>query len=210
MVEGGRLDPVPVLEQLRDAVLSRETAPRMPKWGFRLAEDLVMQLQPKPASAVPLGAMERGVRQRTCQFDGLAIMAPGANRGMLNGKKARKEADECYTLKFEVFGVTTEPDWTFRPTCRTWRRGSAPQGCHVLEDRVLAAFQRGYFESLTPASMLSPNCLICGRGLTDPVSLSRWVGPECAGTSSARIPRLFRCEPLFGGQASELRGGLHG
>jgi hypothetical protein len=35
---------------------------------------------------------------------------------------------------------------------------------------------------------LGSNCLICGKGLTDPVSQARRIGPECAGTSSEQLP----------------------
>jgi hypothetical protein len=32
--------------------------------------------------------------------------------------------------------------------------------------------------------MFGANCLICGKGLTDPASMARWIGPECAGSPS--------------------------
>src|SRR5262249_14739800 len=38
--------------------------------------------------------------------------------------------------------------------------------------------------------MLAPNCLVCGKGLTDPASMARFIGPECAGTSSLHVPRM--------------------
>jgi Family of unknown function (DUF6011) len=38
-----------------------------------------------------------------------------------------------------------------------------------------------------PEKMLCPNCLLCGKALTDPVSMARFIGPECAGTSSANL-----------------------
>jgi uncharacterized protein YndB with AHSA1/START domain len=28
--------------------------------------------------------------------------------------------------------------------------------------------------------MFQPACLLCGKALTDPVSMARWIGPECA------------------------------
>jgi len=42
--------------------------------------------------------------------------------------------------------------------------------------------------------MLKPACLMCGKALTDPVSMARWIGPECAGTSSAVVPYTFILE----------------
>jgi hypothetical protein len=38
--------------------------------------------------------------------------------------------------------------------------------------------------------------MICGKGLTDPASMARWIGPECASTTSIRIfceqPRQYQ------------------
>jgi hypothetical protein len=31
-----------------------------------------------------------------------------------------------------------------------------------------------------------------GKGLTDPVSMARFIGPECAGTSSLAVSRVVR------------------
>src|SRR5690242_13903054 len=39
--------PMPMLSALRDAVLVRSTK-RMPKWKFRVAPDIVAQIQPRP------------------------------------------------------------------------------------------------------------------------------------------------------------------
>jgi hypothetical protein len=45
--------------------------------------------------------------------------------------------------------------------------------------------------------MLAPNCLLCGKGLTDPASMARGIGPECAGTSSIHAPKM---QNLAGGE----------
>ena len=37
---------------------------------------------------------------------------------------------------------------------------------------------------LNAARMFEAACLCCGKALTDPASMARFVGPECAGTSS--------------------------
>jgi hypothetical protein len=39
--------------------------------------------------------------------------------------------------------------------------------------------------------MLSHHCMICGKGLTDPASMARWIGPECASTSTLQVPFLI-------------------
>ena len=54
--------------------------------------------------------------------------------------------------------------------------------------RLVAAFRGGFLDGAVPAEMLSPNCVICGKGLTDPASMARWIGPECASTSSLYVP----------------------
>jgi hypothetical protein len=46
-----------------------------------------------------------------------------------------------------------------------------------------------------PAQMLSYNCVICGKGLTDPASMARWIGPECAGTSTLHMPFVIASKP---------------
>jgi hypothetical protein len=42
--------------------------------------------------------------------------------------------------------------------------------------------------------MLSHNCLICGRGLIDPISMARMIGPECADHYSIPTVRQIRVQ----------------
>jgi hypothetical protein len=42
-------------------------------------------------------------------------------------------------------------------------------------------------ETIQAEQMFSAHCLICGKALTDPASMARWIGPECAGTSSLDV-----------------------
>ena len=51
-----------------------------------------------------------------------------------------------------------------------------------LKARLLASLESETFKER--AVLLSSNCLICGKGLTDPVSRARLIGPECAGRAS--------------------------
>ena len=62
----------------------------------------------------------------------------------------------------------------------------------MLRERVLATFAGDFFSALTPAVMPGHHCLICGKGLTDPASMARWIGPECAGTSSLVVPFVVK------------------
>src|SRR5262245_35496183 len=59
-----------------------------------------------------------------------------------------------------------------------------------LERAVLDAFSDGRFDVVDSKVMLSAHCLICGKTLTDPASMARYIGPECAGTSSVHVPRM--------------------
>ena len=70
-----------------------------------------------------------------------------------------------------------------------WARGLDIAAGRALRERIDAAFRDGRFDRITP-DMLGSHCLICGKALRDPVSQARFIGPECAGTSSVHIPWL--------------------
>jgi hypothetical protein len=69
-------------------------------------------------------------------------------------------------------------------------------GAHQLRDRLVAALQSetcfGNPSSLT--TVLTPHCLCCGKGLSDPVSMSRMIGPECFGSQSQVLPFTFKLD----------------
>jgi hypothetical protein len=60
-----------------------------------------------------------------------------------------------------------------------------PEALATLKARLVAALPR--LNRLTPALMFQANCLLCGKSLTDPVSMARWIGPECAHTHSLDV-----------------------
>jgi len=60
-----------------------------------------------------------------------------------------------------------------------------------LRETVTHAFQDGRFAEFSVTRLFHPYCLCCGKALTDPVSMARFVGPECASTSSPHIHRLI-------------------
>jgi hypothetical protein len=64
--------PLTFLRDLREECLAHSEK-RMPKWKFRLAPDLVMQLQPKPMYLPTPRQIESGIKIRLLQFDGVAI-----------------------------------------------------------------------------------------------------------------------------------------
>ena len=59
----------------------------------------------------------------------------------------------------------------------------------ILEDKIVeitlsngkVVKRKQGCESYTPGKYASNFCRICGRGLTDPLSVSRGIGPECYG-----------------------------
>ena len=53
------IPPIPALAELREAVLLRSEK-RKPKWGSRVADDLVMEIQPQPVFLVAPALAARG------------------------------------------------------------------------------------------------------------------------------------------------------
>jgi hypothetical protein len=208
--------PVPVrglsdlLSGLRDDVL-RLNPKRCPKWGFRLAPDLAVQLQPRPtlaewhstrpqplflgAAAFAVGGVGDDVfrRPQSQFFDGHATP-----RGWID---ARPHG----WLQFAV--CEGAPDWQLRAT--GWRGRPRVSRWHsrddgvVLRDRLVAELptRLNVFDS---ALMLRPCCLCCGKALTDPASIARWVGPECAGRGTLTVPGLDRAAKAWAAQAARL------
>ena len=58
----------------------------------------------------------------------------------------------------------------------------------AIRDLFDLALTDGRFDQ--PRQMLSRYCIICGKALTDPASMSRFIGPECFGSGSIDIPWL--------------------
>ena len=171
------LKPAPFLAGLRDVVLERSHT-RLPKWHFRFAPDLVIEIQPKPG--------ER--RDKFLIFDCLALQGPDISKDAF---QARKERLDLYSLKFGI-----DASWDICP-----RRVGWPRGLRGASDVVVAAFfqfrsrvitmlQDGRLDTIDPNMMFSPSCLICGKGLSDPASMARWIGPECYGASSVSVRRI--------------------
>lgn len=77
----------------------------------------------------------------------------------------------------------------------------------LQEPDALATFKARAVEKLTKLVELnaslqfSPACLCCGKPLTDPVSMARWVGPECAHNHTLYVGRLFN---LCSGEVAKL------
>jgi uncharacterized protein DUF6011 len=166
------IEPMPMLASLRDAVLMRSDK-RMPKWKFRLADDIVTQIQPKPA---------KRTRDNPCGsdwFDCHAVINEQADGSAL-------EARRPYGWRIE-YRLVIKDEWWFKVDGIGRPTGLDEIEAPIVRQRLINTLPTA-LQQLRPAMMLKPACLCCGKQLTDPVSMARWVGPECAGTSSAIIP----------------------
>jgi hypothetical protein len=173
---------IPKLAELREAVLTHSEK-RKPKWGFRLAADIVMELQAQTVSLLSATAAARGYKQALLKFEGQAVLVDGAGKRDLE----RWRTPACKRT-FTLLQFDGDPDWQL--TFRSWYRprNDDPGRLERLDAAILAALQDGgIFTKLTPERMLKPACMICGKGLTDPASMARWIGPECAATTSIRV-----------------------
>jgi len=182
-------EPIPdirFLTELREECL-QHSLKRMPKWKFRLASDLVLQLQPKPTMLLSEAATARGVKPKLQHFEGVAVMSEGATGAMLERAPGRG-APPWWRVRFELYFEDREADWVFKQTGWYRQHNAGQAGIDTAVHRLVAAFRGGLFNDSTAVKMLSHNCVICGKGLTDPASMARWIGPECASTSSLRVP----------------------
>jgi hypothetical protein len=181
--------PLTFLRDLREECLAHSEK-RMPKWKFRLAPDLVMQLQPKPMYLPTPRQIESGIKIRLLQFDGVAIqVGTGTASAELFNNLHRSAGGSWWRRTFEIIAYN-EDEWHYQP--RHWRctrrgRGVIP----ALDERIAVAFTHSFFTNLVPDALLGSHGLICGKGLTDPASMARRIGPECAGTSSLVVPFIL-------------------
>jgi hypothetical protein len=184
---------IPFLAELREEVL-KHSLKRMPKWKFKFAPDIVMQLQPKPTVLPSEAAMARGIKPKFHLFEGIAVMTESATVNALK-HLPRRPCPPYWQIKFELFAADPGTDWTFRRTSGCWQHGADRTGVSTLVQRAVTILRNGFFTASKPAQMLSYNCVICGKGLTDPASMARWIGPECAGTSTLHVPFVIANKP---------------
>lgn len=168
--------PMPLLATLREAVITRSTA-RMPKWKFRVAADIVMQIQPR------LDTVRKENPDGLPWLDCQAVIMDGVTGAML-----KDPPPDSWKMNFRV--MLSDP-WRFKVCRYGCGTGCTADEALIVRDRLVALMSPA-FERLHPEMMLKPACLMCGKMLTDPVSMARWIGPECAGTSSAVVPYTFQ------------------
>ena len=169
--------PAPLLSALRDLVLARSEK-RSPKWKFRLAPDLVLQIQPKLTLAL-------------LKFECAALRCDGADLKDLVTTKNIERGRRYWRFRFDL--TATDPaQWLLKPRGYMWARDAGQNGATELREQIVAAFAEGRFDELNPTMMLGSHCLCCGKGLTDPVSQARFIGPECFGSGSPDLPFINR------------------
>ena len=144
----------------------------MPEVAFP-APHLVVQIQPRPG--------ER--RDRFHLFECIAIQNENVVKEHFTSRKARTG------LMYVEFGINAEP------ATGAWR--TAPhafrEGAGALMARLTEALPK--LEVINPHQMFEDRCLCCGKALTDPASMARMIGPECAGTASLDAGLVTPKEP---------------
>jgi hypothetical protein len=183
--------PIPALARLREQVLRHNDNKRCPKWAFRLDPDLVVQIQPRPC----LLATRPGLPQRVVEFRGLAHSARGDvvphNAFRLTARQLRAGGGDWLRLGFVLFALDGDVMWDIQVRSVRWSRRVPPETLFALRNRVYEALP-DRLATLRPELMLSPRCLYCGKALTDPASIARWIGPECAGSGALAVPGMDR------------------
>src|SRR5262249_53789192 len=132
-------------------------------------------------------AIARGIKPKFYLFEGIAVMSESVTASTLK-RLPRRPCPPWWQIKFELFAFDPKADWTFRRTSGYWQFDADKTGLPTLVQRVVTTLRNGFFTAAMPAKMLSYNCVICGKGLTDPASMARWIGPECAGTNTLHVP----------------------
>jgi hypothetical protein len=177
------IEPMPALAALRDAVLQRSDK-RMPKWSFRIAPDIVTQIQPKPAKRT------RKNWDALPWFDCRAVVHPEASAVML---RDRPRDSWWIDFRLSIHAQT----WNFRATGIGFHRDCPNEDAILVRNRFFATLPIALAE-LRPSAMLKPACLMCSKPLTDPVSMARWIGPECFGSASSVIPFVVQLSQAIG------------
>jgi hypothetical protein len=169
---------IPLLQQLNDWVI-QQNEKRLPKWKFRFAADFAIQIQSKLT------------RRYAVLFEGSALHAENVTAGFF----AKLPDHGLYHSKvsFKLFANEGDAAWTFKP-CSARYGDRRIDGLLETRDRILEVLHPDRFSKLSPDLMLKPCCLCCGKGLTDPASMARWIGPECWGSASTNLPNLFKLE----------------
>jgi hypothetical protein len=158
------LAPIPFLAGFREFVLERAHT-RCPKWKFKL-DELILEIQPRPGERRDRYAMFKCVAGRDGWRMGFRILPAQSGEWL-----------------FRATGIDRPPERP-EPGASHWLRERDFSGHFAFCDAVLEQLRSGRLDHFNPELLFGYHCLICGKGLTDPASMARRIGPECAGTSS--------------------------
>jgi hypothetical protein len=191
------------LANLRQAVIEHSDR-RMPKWKFRVGLELILMLQPSTRLLCADSVIQL--------FVGEALLADGFVSAEMFASDAalRGSGLNWWRVKFAITAPAVPPrsqmpglsdeeyaseygnrPWTCQHRGGGWKAGAGRETYAKLKTRVASLFLGDFFTSMDASKLLYPHCLICGKRLTDPASMARFVGPECAGTSSLVVPHLI-------------------
>ena len=144
------LKPIASLAALRK-VVTEHNEKRMPKWKFRLASDLIVQIQLQLTATF---------RDFACR----AIECPGADEKVF-APRAERRPDQT-NLKFDIYSDIPNHwarlnytgfvpgQWVFKPTRIGWARDGTPN--FGLAARLVQVLNDGRFDRIKPAMLLSP------------------------------------------------------
>jgi hypothetical protein len=200
------IKPADALEKLASYVRERMDKRRRagPKWTFRLAPDLIIQIQP----LLPQEKHKRSglVVKELLEFDGMVVEDEATSASDFDRLWGPDKKHFGFRINHEwvlrgrrIGGIPHEREsWpVYRPQMseeevrdyqqRAQEAARLAPYC-ALRDRVVEVFNGDFFSRFRPASLLGNHCICCGRALTDPVSQSRFIGPECYGSASRNIP----------------------
>ena len=171
--------PIPMQDALRDAVLARSIK-RIPKWKFRITDDIALRVQPRPVMRIRHNLESRP------WFDCLAVRHNAADGAMLKDIPIGSTA-----TKFKL-SIRSDCGWNVEPTA--CRRGPLDNGVENIANLLERVFNLlpGAFKPLRIKRMLQLACLCCGKMPSDPISVVRWFWPECAVTLSSLLPLTFK------------------
>jgi hypothetical protein len=169
--------PIPLLQQLNDWVIQQDET-RMPKWKIRFAADLAIQIQSKIT------------RKHALWFEGRALQTENMTAKFFLERK-ELYGSRYWQINFKLFAEDNSAMWVLKLTRAARGHACPSSGYTELRQRIVKVLHPDRFIGLTPGLMLSSNCLCCGKSLTDPASMARWIGPECWGSASTNLPRIF-------------------
>ncbi len=182
-----QVEPIPLLAKLRENVLRQNDGKRCPKWAFRLAGDLAVQLQPRPT----LLAIRPGSPQRALEFLGLAHHEVGDDLPQNVFKSVGKDleirgAAWCRASRSRCSPTRAKTSGHSRPRRPVAARSLLARiTCFSGAARGSSRRYPAALATLRPELMLSRSCLVCGKTLTDPASILAGSAPSVRGGGSA-------------------------